>query len=205
MKLKIPKNFSSILEKINDKNRHYVFGGILVVIFLLDWFILMQPQLRALQKINPELKALSESIQNTKNDIQNIDTYKKQVEELKGKVSDIYLSVKAKEEVEVILERISLLANKNGVKIDQIKPDTQELEVLLENNERQFLSLPISIEAHSSYHNFGKFINELERDEIFLKVSTFTITPTSEMRSHSIKLTLKAVIYDKPAPKKEKK
>jgi Tfp pilus assembly protein PilO len=196
MNIKIPDKISAVFAKVEGNNRYYVFVGILFVFFLLDYFLLMSPQLAALRKIKPEIKTLSDNIKKTKEDINKLNTYKTDLENASKKFAEANLKVKSREEISVILEYIANIANETGVKIDQIMPDTLGQELLTENNQRKYFDLPIYMEARSGYHDFGRFLNKIEQNDISLRVGTFTIVVTNDTRLHSIKMTFKATIFE---------
>ena len=196
MNVKIPEQISSVFSKVDSKNRYYVFVGILFAVFLLDYFLLMSPQLSALRKINPEIKAVSENIKKAKEDIKKLNTYRADLEEASKKFTEANLKVKSRSEVSFILEHIAHVASETGVKIDQIMPDTLSQELLTENNQRKYFDIPIYMEARSSYHNFGHFFNKVEQNDISLRVGTFSIVVTNDTRHHAIKVTFKATIFE---------
>jgi len=196
MSVKIPEQISSVVSKMDGKNRYYIFIGILVVVFLLDFFLLMNPQLGALKKINPEIKTLSENIKKAKEDIERLNTYRASLEDISQKFSKANLRVKSRDEVSLILEYIAYVASETGVKIDQIMPDMLGQELLTENNQRKYYDLPIYMEARSSYHDFGPFLEKIEQNDISLRVGTFSIAATNDTRSHAVKLTFKATIFE---------
>jgi len=196
MNIKIPEKISSIFTKVEGKNRYYVFVGILFFVLLLDYFILMRPQLGALKKINPEIKTLSENIKKAKEDIKKLNTYKSDLEKVSQKFEEANLKVKSRDEISFVLEYIARIANETGVKIDQIMPDTLGQELLTENNQRKYFDLPVYMEARSGYHNFGRFINKIEQNDISLRVGTFTVVVTNDKRLHTIKMTFKATIFE---------
>ena len=105
----------------------------------------------------------------------------------------------------MILENISLLANKNGIKIDQIMPYPQDQSVLLKDKIRKYYALPILLDARGSYHDVGRFLFQIEDENDFLKVDTFTFSSGSSFRVHRFKLTLKAVVYEELDPEEQKK
>lgn len=193
---KINEKISDAVENMDDKTIYYILGGILLVIFLLDYFVLMRPQLATLTKITPEIKILSEDISKAKTDMQRLPQYKKQVAELEQKILAENLKMEAKEEVPLILEHLSEIALANDIKISQIMPNEIDSEIILENNERVYFALPIEIEARAGYHNFGKFINEIEKGEVALRVKTLSVASTNDKRQHSIKLTLESIVYE---------
>jgi len=196
MNIKIPDKISSLFSKVEGNNRYYVFVGILLFVFLLDYFLLMSPQLGALQKISPEIKTVSENIKKAKEDIEKLNTYKADLEKASTKFTEANLKVKSRDEISVVLEYIAYIANETGVKIDQIMPDTLGQELLTENSQRKYFDLPIYMEARSSYHNFGHFLNKVEQNDISLRVGTFTIVVTNDTRHHAIKMTFKATVFE---------
>jgi Tfp pilus assembly protein PilO len=196
MSVKIPEKISEIFSKVDGKNRYYVFVGILFVVFLLDYFLLMRPQLSALEKINPEIKTVSENIAKAKEDIKKLNTYRADLEAASERFTEANVKVKSRDEVSVILEYIAYVASETGVKIDQIMPDMLSQESLTENNQRKYFDVPIYMEARSSYHNFGSFLSRIEQNDISLRVGTFSIVATSDTRNHAIKLTFKATIFE---------
>ena len=181
------------LQDMDQKNWYYILAGLLVLVFVLDYFILMKPQLGTLAKINPEIKILSDNLKRTKTDIARITEYKDQIQKLKEGVDALRLRVRTKQEVPIVLEKISRIANKNQVKVDQIMPNPLQQKVLLEGNDRTYFDLPIIIEARSGYHDFGRFINELEKDETFFKIDEFTVAAMTGSRLNAVKLTLKKI------------
>jgi len=197
MKNDLKEKFNEKFEKMDDKTLYYIFGGILLLVFLLDYFVLMRPQLATLTKINPELKILSTDIEKAKVEITKLDQYKKEVVRMEDAIKKENEKVEPREEVPLILEHVSRLANTNGVKINQIMPNVIDSEIVLENNERVYYLLPIEIEAKAGYHNLGRFINTIEQGEIFLKVKKLTIAAVANTKEHSIKLTLDAIVYEK--------
>jgi len=196
----IREKISSIFEKIDGNNRYYVLVGFMALFFLLDYFVLMSPQLSALGKINPEITAISDNIKRVKADMKKLDTYQSDLEEMSKKFEEANLKVKSRDEVPIILEHIANIAGETGVKIDQITPDSLDQELLTENDQRKYYDLPIYIEARSGYHSLGRFLNKLSQSGISLRIGAFTITATSDTRYHLVKLTFRATVYEEVAP-----
>lgn len=196
MNAKIFDKISSVFEKVDGKNRYYVFIGILLAVFLLDYFLLMSPQLSALRKISPEIDILSGDIKKAKEDMGKLDAYKSDLAQMNKKFDEANLKIKSREEIAIILEYIANVASETGIKIDQIMPDTLGQELLIENNQRKYFDLPIYMEARSGYHNFGRFLNEIDRNDISLRIGTFTVIATGDMRNHMIKLTFRVTVFE---------
>ncbi len=196
MKAKI----SEVVSKINEKNRRYIFIGALLFIFLLDYFILMRPQLNTLTKINPEIKLLSQDIEKAQGDIGKLAFYQAEVKRLEGQLAQTSQTIKSKEEVSIILEQISRMANQNNIRIDQIMPSIESQKVLLDDSKRTYYALPILVQAKSGYHDLGRFMNQLEKNDLFLYVTSFSILTGEDAHAHTLKMNLQAIVFEEKGP-----
>ncbi|HBR14609.1 MAG TPA: hypothetical protein DD723_03565 [Candidatus Omnitrophica bacterium] len=196
MKIKKIENILSIIGKVDEKKRFYLFIGVLVFVFLLDYLILMRPQLSTLMKINPEINILSQDIKQTQDDLLKISFYKSEVDRLRKNIKEVNQMIRSKDEVPLILERISRLANQNSIKIDQIMPNTQGQEILLDNKEQKYFKLPVLVEARGGFHNLGRFLNTIENDKMIVTIVDFDITKLNETNTLAVRLTLEAVIFE---------
>ena len=188
-----------LLGKIDPKYRYYVFGGIVLAVFLLDFFLLMQPQITSLTKIGPKMKQLSTDFNKSKVDIKQIESYKKQLVEVETKSAELNFRLKAKENVPYIIERISSIADQNRLKIDQIVPVAQDQKKLMENKRQIYYSLPIVVDVRGGYHNLGKFINSLETSDIFLMIDQLSASTKGDGRELNVHFQFDAIVFE---PKK---
>ena len=185
------------LLQINEKNRNYVLGGILLAVFAVYYFVIMQPQLSALRALNPEITSLKEDLQTAKDNIGKLGSYLKQVGDLDEQVQALGGQVKSKEEVHVIMESISVLANQNRVRVEQMVPAFDGQQQLLKTKEGIYYSLPITMDVRGGYHDFGRFLNDIENNHVSLKVKKFSmIASPQDNVKHIIKLTLDAIIIE---------
>jgi len=183
-------------QKLDVRYWYYLLGAFLFLIVMADYFFIMKPQLGTLNKLNPEIKVLSDNLKRTQTDITRISQYKTQVEALKKAVEELRLRVRTKQEVPFIIEKISRIAHQHDVKIDQIMPNTLAQEITLENDDRTYYDLPIIIEARSTYHDFGRFINELESEETFFQVEGLTVSSMAGSRLNVVKVTMSTIVYE---------
>lgn len=194
--MSLTNKISEFLEKLDNKQRYYIFGGILLGVFLLDYLVLMRPQLSALSKITPEIKLSSDELKNARENIQKIDYFKGQVADYEAKIEEANKTIKNKSELPLILEKVSLIADSNSIKIDQIMPSSTEQTEILKVKGRTYFALPVKIQARSTYHDFGRFLNALEYGDVSLDVNAFAVTGTADPQSHSIDLTLDVIVYE---------
>ncbi len=211
MKTKIPNKTSNYFEEIgnkvkslDEKNLYYLFGGVLVLIFVLDYLVLMRPQLNSLYKLGPNIKALSEDISRNIDDAWNIEEYAKDIKRLSKEFEQVSSRIKSKEEVSIVLEQVSMIADKNHILIDQITPVFQNQSKVLENKGMVYYRLPIDIDARAAYHDIGRFINQLESGDLFFKIAEFSIAYLEDSKLNKIKLTVEVIIFDKLKKETEK-
>ena len=196
---------SFISDKMNEKNRYYVLAGVLVIIFLIDYFVIMMPQIRTLAVLNPKIVALSKDLRQARNDIKKINHYQNDVARLRNKMKTIGTTILSKEEVPAILENISLIANPFKIKLYQTMPLKEYQQLVLTNDEGQYYSFPILVNARGGYHNLGRFFNRLENDKIFMNIIDFDITSNSEdPMNHLVNIKIKVFIRDKSENKENK-
>jgi Tfp pilus assembly protein PilO len=193
------EKITDFLNNIDERQKYYVFGVILFLFLLLDYFLLMNPQLNALSKLNPEVKILKADIQKVKTDIKQIGQYTKNTEDVQKKMDDLGQRVLTREELPIVLAYISELANDNGLEIDQMIPNPDEQRSLLVNNGREYFTLPIEIRGRCSYHSFGKFLNQMENGEFDLRLGEFSIAGSQSQTSpafHNVQLKVLAVVNE---------
>lgn len=196
MNKKFFEQFILKFSQINPQQKNYILVGCVILIFILDVLVFMRPQFKAMTKINQKIRGLSRDMKTLKSDAQRIDELKGQLEQLKTEVAQVSGKIFSKESVPLILENLSRLANENGMKIDNIKPLSDQERLVSEKKGRSYLALPIELQAKAGYHNLGKFLNRLERGEIFFKIKDFTVTPTPDFKTHNVQLTLETIVYE---------
>ena len=196
--MNINDQISSALAKIDEKYYPFVLGGIIVVIFALDFLVIMKPQMTRFSSLNKEISKLSTDFKNAQNDFRNAAQYSNDAIRLKEQINKMNYKITAKEQVPLILERISRIASQNRIEIDQMMPNMDAQQSLLKNNEGQYYEIPIFMETRCGYHDFGRFLNAVEKDDMFLRVADFILMANSaDPVHHRVQLRIKAIIFDK--------
>lgn len=194
-------DFNQIIEKFNQldsKVRYAIFAGILLAIFLFDFFTIMGFQWSLLQKIDNENQTLSQDIERLKVDLQRIDKIKLGLQNYRSQLEAMNMKIRPVEDVSSILEDISHLANETNVKIDQLTPQIEAQQTLITTDVLKYTALPIVIQASSEYHVLGHFINKLESTKLFFTLGSLVIeSRPTDIHHQSINAVLKVVLSDK--------
>jgi Tfp pilus assembly protein PilO len=191
-------NLNELLSKIDEKNRYYILGGVLIVVFLLDYFFVMQPlQINPLTKLLAENRVVQDELRDARNDTKQMAQFKEEVKKLKIRAQIENEKVLSSKEVTKALEQLSRIAEQEQIKIDQIVPLEGSKELVLSNNDGKFYSLPILIEARGGYHNLGRFFNKLETAEIFMNITHFKLAANAgDNKRHSAKMTIRTIVFE---------
>jgi len=115
----IKNQMGSAVNKINEKNPSFLLAGIFTVILVVFYLFPLQFQLKTLQAINPKLEELNRETTETRNNILRVTQYKKELSRLEEKYQNLQRRIKRKEDIPFLLENISRIADKHGVKIEQ--------------------------------------------------------------------------------------
>lgn len=199
MKIQIPDQLTSLISGTNEKNRYAVLGAALLLIFLADYFLLMKSQLALLSLLTPQIGILQQDIQQAQENISKTSVYQAENKKLQEDYGKSNFRIISKEEIPLLLEGISKLANQNRIKIDQMMPVKGSREELLSNNDGKFYAVPILVEARGGYHQIGRFVDQLEKDNIFKSISVLSIAGNAaDPANHTLKLTIKTVTLEKP-------
>jgi type IV pilus assembly protein PilO len=196
MQLPIEK-FRGLINKVNEKNPYYLLIALLFCILIVFYLFPIQFQFAALQAISPKITQMRQDLETTQNNIQRKKQYQDELQRHTNRLEDLRRRIKRKEEIPLLLENISRIAGQHGVSVVQLMPQTTLDEPILENKDGRYFSIPIVIEAQSGFHQFGAFINELEREGVFLRLPRFSIAAGSaNSRQQDIEMTMEVVIFE---------
>jgi Tfp pilus assembly protein PilO len=194
------KKFLDQFNSLNDQTRYGIFAGVVLLIFLLDVFFLVLPQIGSICDVNDQIKKLSDDTQQVLLDRARINALRKNLKEARLQLKDINRKVRPIQEVPAVLSIISNIANEYGVKIDQLVPEKDQQESLKDTSDGKYDALPVIIRARSGYHNFGRFLDKLEKADLFFMVKDFIIqNDDRDLQRHLYSLTAKILLVDRPA------
>lgn len=103
-----------------------------------------------------------------------------------GRQNNLPMRMISKGQLPLLLEEISNMAKSNNVtlmQIKQVKEAKQGKEIKQKEKENNpsvpnnLLALNIGLDLSGSYHDFGRFINDLENTDKFIAVEDMSIRP----------------------------
>ena len=193
----IKHEIHKVIVKLNEKNPYYLVIGLLVLVLIVDYIFIMQFQLGALRALGPKLAEISDHFKEFETNRARVGKYEEDIKDLDQKLDNLEKRLRTTEEIPAVLEGISRIANRSKVFIDQIIPETDLGEPVFKNAQGKYYLLPVRVEAKASYHNFGRFLNELETQGSLMMIDDMMIeTNLENPRQHLVKLSIQAVIFE---------
>lgn len=185
------------LKKLDPKYHYYLLGGVLLLVFLADYFLLLRPLLGSVNKLSSQTSELKHNLEDAKTDIARIGQNRDQLEKIRNQVNEVKVKIRSAQEVPLILEDISRIASENGVKIDQLMPLKDQKVLLAKQKDVEYYALPIMVQARSPYHELGRWLAQLENEKVFYGIGNLSImTNQKDTMRHQVQITLKAAIFE---------
>jgi Tfp pilus assembly protein PilO len=182
---------------IKEKQKVYILFGIFGIAALILYYnLLLKVQFSKFIAMNREFQTTKSRVKGAEALISNQEKIKAQYENLIKGEELLEKKFLSEDEISSLLEDFSRVAESSGVKILKIKP----LELLAATsgaaNAPGFYSeFPILIEARAGYHEAGRFINNLENTERFIRIDDIEIRGRlEEPRHHDIKIRVSTYI-----------
>ena len=196
-KIDIKEEALKVINKINEKNPYYLLIGVLIFLLVFDYLLLMQFQLKAIQKLGPRIIEISDNFKQFELDRSRVAKYKNDIFYLDNQLGQLEKRIKTTEEIPVVLEELSRIANHHKFFVEQILPEMQLGKPVLKDNTGNYYLLPVMVQGRGSYHGFGKFLNELETAGSLMRIEMLSINENVENpRQHNIRFKMQTVIFE---------
>ena len=186
-------NFNDLIKKIDLKNKKILMLIVLasVVILYLDYSFVLRLQLQGLKKINLSIRNKNKDIGIFRKELAEVGNLKAR-RLSQGKEPVRIKEFITEERIPFLLKEISDIANKNQVRINQIKPSKGAPQDAKQAKKEKFFMLLIALDLTADYHELGRFLNDLEENATYFSVEEIKITPNANDLFHQgVKLVLK--------------
>ncbi len=168
-------------------------AGLLVLI--LDYSLILSRQMHLLGNLNKKYSEYKEKISLADDSSSRVESFQNRRKSLKEKAEQFAKEIITESQISGLIEDIELCAKDEFVRISYIKPTELVKSAKPVSSEYSFSTLGIHIEAVAGYHQFGKFVNRLERLNSFITVKELSIASNSSSNlRHNIKFLLNVFI-----------
>ncbi|MCG2711542.1 MAG: type 4a pilus biogenesis protein PilO [Candidatus Omnitrophica bacterium] len=141
--------------------------GVSAVILVL----LIVPQSMNMAKVLGETNEKKKILNDLDQGIKNYTALELEYESLDNAYKEFIRRLPLQREFPIFLELLSKLARENGVKIIAMEP-----QKVVDDTTLFFVKIPVLIDAYAGYHELGRFINEIESSQKFMKIDKIKMT-----------------------------
>ena len=177
------KKLMDQMAKLPPAGRYGVLGGLFVLVLGLYWLTLYggkQTELRAAQS---QLAQVEQEIQSAKSVASNLESFKRQREELQAELNSALRKLPNASELPVLLTDMTSLGKKSGLEIRTFRPQTEITRGF-------FAEVPIQLEFYGRYHDVGVFFDRLSRLPRIVNITDLAmVTADDRQESPRLKVT----------------
>ncbi len=195
------KDITSLISKLNlnrELDRNKIILIIIASLFLayLDFSLLIQPQSRGVSALRPKIVKLNKDIADLAKELSAVKEFE-QNKSLPSRQNELARAKKIihEEDLPLLLQDITDMANKANIKILQIRPkkDPKAKEETVAG--AKLIPVTITLDFSCGYHSLGNFINTIENSDKFMLAQEIKIlTGKENYLVQEVALTIKAYV-----------
>jgi Tfp pilus assembly protein PilO len=162
---------TDFLAKIQlDKKKIIIILVVAAAVAVFDVVVLMNSQLKGVKSVSVKVAKLNKELKDIAKDLVLM-----RQSQTRPKISLKTKKIISQSDIPYLIQDIYEIANKNRVKIMQLKPDPDR--GAREAKTGNFSPAYIQLELTCTYHRLGQFINDLENAGQFIAVAEMRISP----------------------------
>ncbi len=179
-----------------DKQKKILIVIFCILIVYVDTTFILKSQSAGIKSLDPKITRLKNDLTKLKQSLNNMRLLKSKqgltVQKTIAKSSRLL----SEGQISGLLQDISSQANKFDIQIGQIRPSRETANAKdTVAGDKSAIPILINLDLTCSYHNLGKFINELEGSLVFLSVQELVIsTQLPDYMKQKVRLVLKTYV-----------
>jgi len=189
------KDFLAQLKKRLETDRRtviqqgLVFGGLALIIF-----VILIPLVVKIGGMKDQEAKMVTTLGGAQSRVKRLPELKLQVETLQKELINAKAGLLQIRELDQLLSEVSKLAEKSKVHIIGSRPVDAKFELPTPYNQ-QYLIASYELTAESGYHNFGRFVNDIENYNKWLLVRDLTIQSAKGGVAQKLQCTFQIVAF----------
>lgn len=140
-----------------------------IVVLVLGYYLVINDQQNLLKQAQQREQVLKQTYEKKAEQAANLVAYRQQMKEIEKRFSVLLGQLPEDTEVPGLLDDISNIGVKNGLRFQTIK-------LLPERRKEFYVELPINIQVTGSYHDFGAFVSGVSSLPRIVTLHDFDIT-----------------------------
>ena len=178
-----------------DKQKKILIVIFCVLIIYVDTNYILKSQTAGIKSTDQKIAKLKTDLANLQRSLEDMRVAKSKQGTSTKKAAVRSAKILSEGQVSGLLQDISSQANKFDIQIGQIRPVREAANAKNALAGDKFITILINLDLTCSYHNLGKFINELESMPVFLSVQELKIsTQLPDYMKQNVGLILKTYV-----------
>lgn len=184
----------ALVDKVAMDKKNIILAVIVgLTLIYVDFSFVLKPQLAGFKVINGRIIERKKEINKLKTELQQTKDIKLE-QEKEGKQLLKSKKIISEGDMPALLKVISDLANKNQVRLNQIKP-AKEIKDAKAAKAQKFDVMSITLDLTADYHRLGAFINDLENNDALVWFSDLrAVSNPNDFFHQDVKLVIKAYV-----------
>lgn len=197
--------FLKAFVSIERKKLLLISAGVVAVI-VLDAIFLLGWQFKIVTKVSSSVSKIKSDIKTFNKDLEAQEKLKSLTAQEITKIEKNPRGIIREEQFPSLLKEISEIANKNKVRITQIKPLVEKASKVSQATGKKSkgkkpapevasASVALELDVLAEFHRFGAFLNDLENARSIMAIESLKMMPdSSNAQRQKIKLVLRAYV-----------
>jgi Tfp pilus assembly protein PilO len=186
------KNFK---DKLVKNQKIIIYGIITVSLLIVNYTLFLKPTISSLSETMPKLAQMRRQFADSSSLVASIPRYKAQIEHMREGISLHGKKFSTSQEISELLKDLSDMAKDSNVKIISIRPHPAIEARSADTGSGAYQKFPISIRAICGYHQLGAFLNKLENDDTFMRVSDIKIeADQNDLSQHVVNILVNTYV-----------
>ena len=143
--------------------------GVTVLLCALFYVFVYEVQVQQIASVDASLQDAKRQLQQAREIAKNIDVLREEAQKWEQLVKSFEERLPEEREIPVLLQKFESMGDKIGLRV--------ELSQLPTIQDQRKETIPYKVVARGTFHQIANFINLLERDKRYLKVSDLDIGP----------------------------
>ena len=191
---------NQLAEKIRNldlKIQYAILAAALFFIFLLNYFLIMRPEMNTIKTMNDAQLEIKNEIIRLENDTKRLNQLRSDLVRHQHQLDDPLIKFRSKADIPALIEEMTKFAENYDVRVEQLVEVEGKQELLLTNATGKYWAIPLSLQAHSGFHTLGKWFNQMERERLLLNVKSISILGDDKSTAyHQVRAVLRVVVVD---------
>lgn len=180
---------------LDKKKIILVFISALIIVYI-DSSLIIKMQGKGIKKVQERVAKVKNDIETLNRDLSAMHDLESKSAEIKNEAVLRAKKIIIEEEIPLLLQDVSNIANKHNVKIMQVSPfkDPKAKDQIFFGKEK-LKTVVITLDLMCDYHSFGGFINDLDNSEQFMAIQEMRITANpKDYFQQKVSLVLKTYV-----------